>query len=57
MTTEAGRSHRPIVFDTDVRADCRVCGRPCCWVTTGWDARPPDGEPVSTGYWRHAREP
>jgi len=47
----------PVVLHANlaIRANCRVCGQPCCWVSTGWDALPPDGEPVRAGYWRHAR--
>ena len=51
------RNHRPKVKNADLAiwTTCLVCGKPACWVATGWDARPPDGEPVNTGYWRHAR--
>jgi hypothetical protein len=51
-------AHRPMVKNADLAiwTTCLDCGKPACWVSTGWDARPPDGEPVHTGYWRHARK-
>jgi hypothetical protein len=51
-------AHRPKVRNADLAAweMCLVCGEPARWVSTGWEPRPPDGEIVGTGYWRHARK-
>lgn len=50
--------HRPVVKNAylAIWAICLTCGLPCCRVVTGWEPRPPDGEPVHTEYWRHARK-
>jgi hypothetical protein len=52
-------AHRPRVRNADLAiwTTCLDCGKPACWVGTGWEPRPPDGEPANTGYWRHARKP